>query len=66
MPNMGIWLMITDTEQIVYWQNQSYANQTGDIRPLWPGATAGAAVAAVIRTRSVQRFVFGRVFGRVN
>jgi hypothetical protein len=66
VPEVGICLAITNTYQPIYWLDLADVYQTGDVRPVWSEASAVAAVAAIIRTRSINRFVFSRIFSRVN
>ena len=63
---VGIWLMNLDNEQVVYWQDHSDALSAGAFQVVWTSASTTPAVAAIILQRSVERFVFGGMFRRMN
>ena len=65
-PDLGVWLAIPNTSQPIYWLDYVEVYYTGDVRSVWTGATAGAAVSGVIRSRRFFRFEFDRTFHRVN
>ena len=66
VPEVGINFAFPNTYQPIYWLDLADVYQTGDVRPVWTEATAVAAVQEIIRARSIQRFVFSRIFGRIN
>ena len=59
-------MMLTNTEQPIIWQDMTDDWFLGDVRQQWPVATAAGVTVEAIRARSIQRFVFSRVFGRIN
>ena len=66
LPDVGVWLFLPDNEQMVQWHDYIDTQFSGDIRPVWPVATAGVAVAEIIRARNFHRLQFGGAFGRIN
>lgn len=63
---VGIWMMNLDNEQVVYWQDHVDVLSAGAFRAIWAPSSAAPAVAAIIYERGVARFMFSRIFGRVN
>ena len=53
-------------EPITQWANYYESFQLGTFKGIVAATGAVAAVSPIIRERSIGRFVFSRVFGRVN
>ena len=61
----GIWV-VAPNYQIIHWQDNTDALFSGSIRGITAVATGTPAVGAIYGQRSIMRFVFSRIMGRVN
>lgn len=66
LPDVGIWLLLPNIAQAIQWHDMIDAQISGDIRPLWPITTAEPSLQLIVMQRSIERFVFGGLFRRIN